>query len=206
MHTNVCLWIYVIDKKENNFMKTEAFCSYLRDVRVSAGVTVSELSKKYGWHRNTIGRYEKDRLCDIEYLYALSKEGNISLDSLLTERLRAGMLNEVEELRSPNFRFSQLLNIQSKNTGDFVRIKIDYSHCEPIIPTGCLVEVTTELPEIKPKQYLVVKDESNKMHACMVMEKDKKLYVLFLKGMPEMVELNSDKVKVIGKVSSILLV
>ena len=155
-------------KKENNFMKTEAFCSYLRDVRVSAGVTVSELSKKYGWHRNTIGRYEKDRLCDIEYLYALSKEGNISLDSLLTERLRAGMLNEVEELRSPNFRFSQLLNIQSKNTGDFVRIKIDYSHCEPIIPTGCLVEVTTELPEIKPKQYLVVKDESNKMHAVAV--------------------------------------
>ena len=32
-------------------MKTEEFCAFLKDVRVSSGVSITDLSKKYGWHR-----------------------------------------------------------------------------------------------------------------------------------------------------------
>jgi len=186
-------------------MNTEEVCAYLRMVRVDAGVTVSSLSKKYGWHRNTIGNYEKDRLCDLEYLYALSKEVGISLDLLLTKRLKSGPLQNLEEFCVPNFTFSHLLKPFSEEIEGIKYFTIEASQCGPIIPNNCVVGVQTEYLSIEPKQYLAIRDNKGVINACMVIQKDNVSHLLVMYPTPTTIDINSNEIEIIGKIVSILL-
>ena len=131
-------------------MKTEEFCAWLREIRKEAGVTVSDLTKKYSWHRNTIGNYEKDRLSDIDYLYALSRETKEDLNLLLTARLKSGVLSDDPEISAEHFSLSDKLNPATKaNPNTSIKcLPMPDNSMEPMIKEGAQIEVDTSQKEL----------------------------------------------------------
>lgn len=72
-------------------MKAEDFCDFIFKLREDS-ISRADMARKYPWHKNTIIGYEKDRLPDIDYLYAVSKETGYLFGDLIRMRLQAGIL------------------------------------------------------------------------------------------------------------------
>lgn len=60
------------------------------DVRKEAGHTQIDMSKKIGWSRAQIQRYEKGEYPTIEYLIAFCKLYKVNPDRILYEELNGG--------------------------------------------------------------------------------------------------------------------
>ncbi|OFC71778.1 S24 family peptidase [Alteromonas confluentis] len=73
-------------------MNTEAFCTWLRAIR-DKHISRREFSKIYPWHENTIKGYDKDRLPDVDYLYAVHQVSGYPFWDIIEKRLSAGILD-----------------------------------------------------------------------------------------------------------------
>lgn len=82
-------------------MKTEEFCEWVRGIRDSQ-ISRREFARKYPWHENTLKNYDKDRLPDVDYLYAVHLETNHDFNDLLLKRLQSGVLMDFQ-LDPPRF-------------------------------------------------------------------------------------------------------
>lgn len=202
----MCIWIYVIDKKEYLFMKTEEFCAFLKDVRVSSGVSITDLSKKYGWHRNTIGSYEKDRLCDVDYLLALSREGGLSLNTLLTERVKSGVLQDIKEFNSPDFNFSDLFGSEPKIRKGIEYFRVQTKQYEPTIQEGSIAEVDTRIIEPLTNRIIAFRNERREVSVCKVVEMDESLFLLSLIPGPKLIKFDPSDLDILGIVLSTKLI
>jgi hypothetical protein len=76
-------------------MNASEFCAFIFDLRKSA-IERTKFTEIYPWHVNTIKGYEKDRLPDIDYLYALAETTHFDFYELIRMRLRAGVLSRHE--------------------------------------------------------------------------------------------------------------
>lgn len=206
MHIKMCKWFYVIDKKEYLFMKTEEFCAFLKDVRVSSGVSITDLSKKYGWHRNTIGSYEKDRLCDVDYLLALSREGGLSLNTLLTERVKSGVLQDIKEFNSPDFNFSDLFGSEPKIRKGIEYFRVQTKQYEPTIQEGSIAEVDTRNIEPLTNRIIAFRNERREVSVCKVVEMDESLFLLSLIPGPKLIKFDPSDLDILGIVLSTKLI
>ena len=72
-------------------MEVAEFCGWVRSLR-DAIITRRDFCKKYPWHENTIKAYDKDRLPEVDYLYAIHRETGYSFNELLRQRLSVGIL------------------------------------------------------------------------------------------------------------------
>lgn len=206
LHIKMCIWNYVIDKKEYLFMKTEEFCAFLKDVRVSSGVSITDLSKKYGWHRNTIGSYEKDRLCDVDYLLALSREGGLSLNTLLTERVKSGVLQDIKEFNSPDFNFSDLFGSEPKIRKGIEYFRVQTKQYEPTIQEGSIAEVDTRNIEPLTNRIIAFRNERREVSVCKVVEMDESLFLLSLIPGPKLIKFDPRDLDILGIVLSTKLI
>ncbi len=187
-------------------MKTEEFCAFLKDVRVSSGVSIMDLSKKYGWHRNTIGSYEKDRLCDVDYLIALSREGDVPLDKLLTERVKSGVLQDITEFNSPNFKFSYLLGYEQVDREGIEYFRVQTKQYEPMIQEGSIAEVDTREFESYKNKVIAFRNERKEVSVCKVIEMDETLFLLSMIPGPELINFNQNDYDILGIVLSTKLI
>lgn len=86
-------------------MNKEEFCSWIKEIREKK-LSRKEMANRYPWHENTIKSYEKDRLPDVDYLYALSVASNYNFKILLERRIETGIdelhyqMNEREQMLS----------------------------------------------------------------------------------------------------------
>ncbi len=183
-------------------MTTEEFCALLKDFRIASGVSISILSKKYGWHRNTIGSYEKDRLCDVDYLIALSIEGNISLDTLLTERVKAGVLQTVSEFHAIDFKFSSLLGYERENRKGVEYFKVETKQYEPLIQEGSIAEVDTREKKTLTNKLVAYRNAKSKVSVCKVLESEGSMVLLSLVPEPKLIEFDENEVEILGVVLS----
>lgn len=206
LHIKMCSIVYVIDRKEYLFMKTEDFCAFLKDVRVSSGVSITDLSKKYGWHRNTIGSYEKDRLCDVDYLIALSREGDVSLNTLLTERVKSGVLQGVKDFDSPGFKFSDLLDFDKESREGVEYFIVQTKQYEPTIQEGSIAEVDTRNVESLSNRIIAFRNEHSQVSVCRVVEVDGSLFLLSMLPGPQLIEFEPSNYDILGIVLSTRLV
>lgn len=202
----MCIKAYIIDKKEYLFMKTEEFCAFLKDVRVSSGVSITDLSKKYGWHRNTIGSYEKDRLCDVDYLLALSREGGVSLNTLLTERVKAGVLQDVTEFKSPDFMFSDLFGYEQADKEGIEYFRVQTKQYEPTIQEGSIAEVDTRKLEPIKNRIIAFRNERREVSVSRVVEIDESLFLLSMIPGPELIKFDPMEFDILGIVLSTKLI
>ena len=187
-------------------MKTEEFCAFLKDVRVSSGVSITDLSKKYGWHRNTVGSYEKDRLCDIDYLIALSREGDVSLNNLLTERVKAGVLQDLREFNSPGLRFSDLFGYEQENREGIEYFKVQNNHYEPIVKVGSIAEVDTRGRESYKSKLIAYRNERREVSVGQVVEMEGSLSLLSMIPGPSLVKFEPSEYDILGIVLSTKLI
>ncbi|MCG7639312.1 MULTISPECIES: hypothetical protein [Alteromonas] len=67
-------------------MKTKDFCEWIKGIRVDKLTTKEFTDKCPAFHPNTIKTYEKDRLPDVDYLFALHKLTGFSFDELVSKR------------------------------------------------------------------------------------------------------------------------
>lgn len=206
LHIKMCNISYAIDKKEYLFMKTEDFCAFLKDVRVSSGVSITDLSKKYGWHRNTIGSYEKDRLCDVDYLLALSREGDVSLNTLLTERVKSGVLQDVTEFNSPEFKFSDLLEYEQESREGVEYFRVQTKQYEPTIQEGSIAEVDTRNIEPLSNRIIAFRNERREVSVCRVVEMDQSLFLLSMVPGPKLIKFDPKDYDILGIVMSTKLI
>jgi transcriptional regulator with XRE-family HTH domain len=181
-------------------MKIEEFCAFLKRVRASSKVSIADISKKYGWHRNTITNYEKDRFCDIDYLYALSRECNVSLDSLLTERMKAGFLHYLPEFQDPDFVFSSLLGGLKTQESNIALVKIETDDMAPLIMKGAIAEVDTNSTEVQHNQVIAFRNDKGKVSACRVIEKDNFKYLLSMIPSPSLIDFVPGDLQIIGEI------
>ena len=63
-------------------MSAKEFCEFIFELR-KAFTTRSAMAEKWPWHRNTMIGYERDRLPDVDYLYAISVETNYDFIELI---------------------------------------------------------------------------------------------------------------------------
>ena len=85
-------------------MNKEEFCSWIKEIREET-ISRKEMASRYPWHENTLKSYEKDRLPDVDYLYALSFVSSFPFQELLRERLVTG----INELNFPGDEKEKLL-------------------------------------------------------------------------------------------------
>ncbi|MBC3767797.1 S24 family peptidase [Neptunicella marina] len=74
-------------------MDVMQFCRHLFEIREQR-ISRAEMSRKYPWHENMLKAYEKDRLCDVDYLAALSNTTGCDFMELLRLRLKVGVLGD----------------------------------------------------------------------------------------------------------------
>lgn len=78
------------------FMEIEEFCLFIKEKREKS-ISRTELARRFPWHLSTLRGYERDTLCDIDYLAVLSKVTGADLQELITMRVAVGILRDTEE-------------------------------------------------------------------------------------------------------------
>jgi transcriptional regulator with XRE-family HTH domain len=134
-------------------MELEKFCEFIFKLR-EGSITRAEMARKYPWHKNTIIGYEKDRLPDVDYLYAVARETGHSFADLIRLRLQSGVLQLAEfesnlvTFEAPNdFHFG----FQDKDEKEYLNVEDD--SMAPTILKGSQILVDSK--DIELKQGLI---------------------------------------------------
>lgn len=80
-------------------MIVENFCKYIKEVRERA-VSRADIDRAFPWHLSTIRGYERDKLCDIDYLVAIAQLTDTNLIELVRKRVEVGIFYDHEKLDS----------------------------------------------------------------------------------------------------------
>ncbi|WP_218309713.1 S24 family peptidase [Alteromonas antoniana] len=131
-------------------MNTEEFCQWVKALR-GKHITRKDFCKKYPWHESTVKAYDKNRVPEVDYLFAIHQETGYSFSELLRERLLTGVLNV------PAFEFnSALWNVEQ---GAFNIIVSEDNSMMPVIPEGARLTIDGSATELEAgKVYALKRD------------------------------------------------
>lgn len=159
-------------------MNKESFCTWIKEIREEK-ISRKDMASKYPWHENTIKAYEKDRLPELDYLYALSVVTNFSFRELVRQRLKTGLsdlqfpkieknhllnnIDQVLQFDNQSDRFSYLNNQGEKGALEFAEVKsqaeiyqsfpslkVEDDAMEPTIKKGALCTVDHKDTKLSP--------------------------------------------------------
>ncbi|WP_299072783.1 S24 family peptidase [uncultured Paraglaciecola sp.] len=126
-------------------MSAKEFCEFIFELR-KAFTTRSAMAEKWPWHRNTMIGYERDRLPDVDYLYAISVETNYDFIELIKKRLSAGFLQLPEDVELPGVKMADSDNkeVIQKNT-----TQINDDSMAPTILKNAFISIDSTDKELK---------------------------------------------------------
>lgn len=138
-----------------------------------------EFGEKYSWHFNTIKGYEKDgRVCDIDYLVALSYEAGYPLMQLLEMRINVGISEDYAgKLNKDRFEAAAAAIRQISAINDQKQYAIEECSSEFSIFEGESLKIEDDLmhPTIKENATVMYDRTDNQL-------KSGQLYVVNLGG------------------------
>lgn len=120
-------------------MKIENFCSFVRSIR-EKHISRREFSKLYPWHENSLKGYEKDRLPDVDYLYAIHQVTDYPFLELIEKRLLAGILN----LKQEDLKFNLRGVVKAVATTSSDLYRVNDASMEPTLIQGGEYEVDSK--------------------------------------------------------------
>jgi hypothetical protein len=116
------------------------------------------MARKWPWHENTLKSYEKDRLPDVDYLYALSVETGFNFAELLKKRISVGVLSEHQYLKV------DAVNIVSEVSADFLvtndectDLVVNDDSMFPTITVGAVISIDSEDKTLREGAIYAVK-------------------------------------------------
>tara|TARA_R110002124_G_scaffold154927_1_gene322006 strand:+ start:1324 stop:1881 length:558 start_codon:yes stop_codon:yes gene_type:complete len=116
-------------------MNASEFCGFIFDLRKSA-IERTKFTEIYPWHVNTIKGYEKDRLPDVDYLYALAEVTHFDFYELIRMRLRAGVLS-----RHEGYVFNKPPFIDEASKPENVELEVSNDTMSPTISPGATITI-----------------------------------------------------------------
>lgn len=118
------------------------------------------MANRYPWHENTIKSYEKDRLPDVDYLYALAVVTKFNFKILLQSRIETG----INELNYQMAEREQLLNgmdekliLESLEEHSKYLDSIEKGEYPPSLDTD---DKNFEIPELDMQSFVEVLDDA----------------------------------------------
>lgn len=132
------------------FMEIEDFCAFLKSVR-EPHLFRTQLAEKYPWHLNTIRSYETDRLCNVDYLAAISHETGYNFEELIKRHLEVGMLRDndnLQDILALLFVTDTLNNNEQCDSSLEKVVAIDDS-LDPTITSGAVMYVNTNIKTLQ---------------------------------------------------------
>lgn len=182
-------------------MNTEAFCTWLRAIR-DKHISRREFAKIYPWHENTIKSYDKDRLPDVDYLYAVHIVSGYPFWDIVEKRLAVGVLNlKPEDLKLSLQTSSPVRPVKTSNI-----YKLTDDSMEPTVKIHAIFEVDErdkvfaegKLYAIRVRQNLTIRRVQFDLAGNILLTADNKKY--------ETLTVKRDEVKqldVLGKVTMV---
>jgi hypothetical protein len=128
-------------------MEVTEFCKMIHNLRDTC-FSRNEMARRYPWHVNTIKAYELDRLCDVDYLFALATESGFDFHKLVEMRLKAGLLNNQGLDFSAVHKSDMLVNEANQlykvdSPTDLIELTVNDDSMFPTIAIGARITINS---------------------------------------------------------------